>query len=179
MNLYQQIMFILERFRETLDIAWAGRELLFIARIVRKHAEEILARKAEVKRQKQRIRIDRELKYDLQPKNARIPARKPGSEQLEKSVKWVIARLSIRKALEERILLEAKDLYKDIERSYRFIIKLLSKFGVRRIEFSKIARTRSERATVLISILHLHADGRIDIHQDKLYGEIILELRKG
>ncbi len=177
MNLHHQIMFILKRFRETLDIAWAGRELLFIARIVRKHAEEILSRKADVKRRKQRIKIDRELKYDLKPKHARIPARKPGSEQLEKSMKWVIARLSIRKALEEKILLEAKDLYRDIERSYRFIMKLLSKFGVRRIEFSKIARTRSERATVLISILHLHADGKIDIHQDELYGEIILELR--
>ncbi len=179
MSLQDKIRFILERFRETLDIAWAGRELLSIARIVRKHAEEILSRKTEVKRNRQRIRVDRELKYDLQPKRARIPARKPGSEQLEKSVKWVIARLSIRRALEERILLEAKDLYRDIERSYRFIIKLLSKFGVKRIEFSKIAKTRSERATLLISILHLHADGRIDVHQDKLYGEIILELRKG
>ena len=177
MNLQEQIYHILESFRKTLDIAWAGRELLSIAKIVRRHAEEILLKKTEDRRRKAAAKVDKELKYDLQPKPARMPARKPGMEQLERSIKWVMARLSVRKALEERILMEARDLYREIERSYRSILEMLSKLGVRKIKFSRLARTRGEKTIVLISILHLHAEGRIEVYQDEPYGEIILELR--
>jgi len=113
-----------------------------------------------------------------QPLLGRIPLRRPRLSEIISARKW--AREFERDAGEglAKIVAVALSLAEHLARVRRRLLELVRESSERAVPFSRLARSREEAAEALVSLLHMEVEGEISLTQDRLFDEILVEVKR-
>ena len=177
-DLSKEIYNILSEFFRTLDIAKAGRRIYSLARKLRLKAEKLLGYKGQ-KRVGHMVKTDSssaEIVLSIEPTPYRAPSRRRFFKEFLEAKKVIEEKLEVKPETFEFKLL---NLAREIERIYISLVQLVRSTGRSKFEFSTLmASMQTDKATLLISLLHLDNEGKILLIQKKLYDPLYIEFTR-
>ncbi len=122
----------------------------------------------------------------LQPPLKRIPLRNVTLDELINSLRKayevqerrIERKTRVRRAVDFAVPVQVEDITERIDKLLSQINEALTQ--VDNIEFSRLVKRwgRKEIVESLIPLLHLAQDGKINLHQEELFKEILVEIRK-
>jgi segregation and condensation protein A len=175
-----------------LDLRIPARFILIAAILLRMKSDILIEKEEKILIPESEKETDETLRVlaslpPLQPPLKRIPLRNVSLEELISALKKayeiqerrVERKVRIKRAVE--VVLppaEMEDITERINKLLNQINEALSE--VDSIEFSRIVKRwgRKEIVEAIVPLLHLSQDGKLDLHQEELFKEIIVKLRK-
>jgi segregation and condensation protein A len=177
---------------ESLDLRIPARFILIASILLRMKSDVLIEKEERILIPESEKEMDETLRVlatlpPLQPPLKRIPLRNVSLEELISALKKayevqerrVERKLKIKRAVEVAVpAAEAEDISERINKLLAQINEALSE--VESIEFSRIVKRwgRKEIVEALVPLLHLTQDGKVDMHQEELFKEILVKLRK-
>jgi segregation and condensation protein A len=176
---------------EELDLRIPARFILIAAILLRMKSDILIEKKEKLLIPESEKESDQSLRIlasvpPLQPPLKRIPLRNVTLNELISALRKAyqvqdrrIERKSrIKRAVEFAVPAPAEDITERINKLLSQINEAL--IEVDNIEFSRIVKRwgRKEIVEALIPLLHLAQDGKINLHQEELFKEILVKLRE-
>jgi len=176
---------------EELDLRIPARFILIAAILLRMKSDVLSEKKQKIfipesdKESDETLRILASLQ-PLQPPIKRIPLKNVTLNELigalrkayEVQDRRVERQRKIKRAVEFAVPMPEEDITERINKLFFQINEALTE--VDNIEFSRIVKRwgRREIVEALIPLLHLSQDGKVNLHQEELFKEILVKLRK-
>jgi len=180
-EIVRRVECVLTEFRRSRDMSWAARTLHSLAVELRRLADS-LVRIGEVGDRPVPPRSRQARRGPPaslpEPLLGRVPARRPRPSDLSSALEW--ARNLGRRAEDglSRIISAAVSLAEHLDRVRARLREILAGSGVREVPFRELARDRSEAAEAMVSLLHMEAEGEVELEQETLFGEILIRVRR-
>lgn len=176
---------------EELDLRIPARFILIAAILLRMKSDVLAEKKQKIFIPESEKEPDEMLRIlasvpPLQPPLKRIPLRNVTLNELISALRKayqvqdrrVERRRRVKRAVEFAVPLPEEDITKRIDKLLSQINEALAEIDD--IEFSRLVKRwgREEIVEALIPLLHLSQDGKIHLHQEELFKEILVKLRK-
>jgi len=176
---------------EELDLRIPARFILIAAILLRMKSDVLIEKKERMFIPESDKESDESLRIlasvpPLQPPLKRIPLRNVTLNELISALRKAyqvqerrIERKSrVKRAVEFAVPVPTEDITERINKLLANINEALNEID--NIEFSRIVKRwgKKEIVEALIPLLHLAQDGKIDLHQDELFKEILVKIRK-
>ncbi|NIO43999.1 MAG: segregation/condensation protein A [Candidatus Aenigmarchaeota archaeon] len=176
---------------EKLDLKIPARFILISAILLRMKSDVLIEKKQKIFIPESEKEPDEMLRIlasvpPLQPPLKRIPLRNVTLNELINALRKayqvqdrrVERRRRVKRAVEIAVPLPEEDITRRIDKLLSQINEAL--MDINNIEFSRLVKRwgRKEIVEALIPLLHLSHDGKIHLHQEELFKEILVKLRE-
>lgn len=166
-----------KEFKETKDIARAGRRILSLAKELRSDVMEYLRPPEKRKVKSCRPRSLRK-GIKLTPRVLRTPKRYPLRSELVNALRWMERKLREIARSTSIPLITKWDLPSEIRRIKERILSLIMG-GRKSIPLRELVKSPDELVATLISLLFMEKDGEVELVQERPFDEIYVVLQDG